>query len=174
MIGLDYLKDNVRNIQRLIAAPPLREFETEELKKSLRLSRIAEYDHGELIVQGGDPYPCVYFLLSGTVRTEKQGTEARIIGKSGEIFGELETLEDLAVPGSVYAEEKAVCLAVNTPPGTDRPTPDEIADILLLLYRTFMEFSAIRLRLVNDKVVRIKKDMRRSENRSDREEREKG
>lgn len=159
MIGLDYLKDNVQNIQRLMATPPLREFETEELKKSLRLSRITEYDHGELIVQEGDLYPCVHFLLCGKVRTEKQGAEPEAIDKPGEIFGELETLEGLAVPGSVYAEGKAVCLAVNTPPGTDRPSPDEIADILLLLYRTFMEFSAIRLRLINDRVVRGKKGM---------------
>jgi len=158
MTELDYLKDNVQNIQKLIAVSRLREFETEDLKKSLRLSRIEEYGHGELILQEGDAYPCIYFLLSGKIRIEKQGNDIETVDRPGEIFGEVKTLEELIISGSVYAEEKVICLAVNTPPGANRPSSHEIVDILLLLYRTYMEFSAIRLRLINDRLVKIKKN----------------
>jgi CRP-like cAMP-binding protein len=73
MIESKYLKDNVQNIQRLMAIPGLKDFETRNLAKLLRLSKIRQYENGELIIREGDDDPWLYFLLSGQLRIEKQG-----------------------------------------------------------------------------------------------------
>ena len=49
MLESRYLKDNIENIQKLLAIPALRNFETKSLQKLLRLSKIREYENGERI-----------------------------------------------------------------------------------------------------------------------------
>ncbi|OQX11040.1 MAG: hypothetical protein BWK80_45170 [Desulfobacteraceae bacterium IS3] len=159
MIEFQYFKENIQNIQKLIVIPPIREFETDRLKKSLRLSRIREYEHEELVIKQGEDEACLYFLLAGKVRLEKENGDVETVADVGEIFGEMQALQGLVKPGTVYAEGSAVFLVINTPPGINRFTSDEAADILLLLYRIFMEFIAIRLRLINHEVVRTKKEL---------------
>ncbi|QTA90471.1 cyclic nucleotide-binding domain-containing protein [Desulfonema magnum] len=161
MFRSKYFKNNILNIQRLITNPPLRKFEIKNLRQSLRLSRIKAYEDGELIIEKNDRDPCIYFLLSGKVRVRKEGAKSEIIDRQGEIFGEMEILDGLVTTASVYAEGKVVCLAVNPPSFANRLTSDEITDVLLLLYRIFMEFIAIRLRLINDELVKTKKEAER-------------
>jgi len=50
MLESRYLKDNIENIQKLLAIPALRNFETKSLQKLLRLSKIREYENGERII----------------------------------------------------------------------------------------------------------------------------
>ncbi len=157
MIESEYLKDNIQNIQRLMTILPLRTFETRHLKQLLSLSKIREYEHGERIIKEGDNDPWIYFLLSGKIDVRKDGVEIGISDKVGEIFGEMRILDGLARSASVYAEGRTVCLAVNTSVATHKLTSDERADVLLLLYRTFTEYIATRLRLVNDELVQAKK-----------------
>mgnify|MGYP001118912762 CR=1 FL=1 len=68
MLESKYLKDNIQNIQKLMSIPALKHFETRNLAKILRLSKIREYDDGELIIKEGDVDPWLYFLLAGKVR----------------------------------------------------------------------------------------------------------
>jgi CRP-like cAMP-binding protein len=159
MLEFKYVKENIQNIQKLIVIPPIREFETDRLKKSLRLSRIREYEHEELVIKDGEEDSCLYFLLAGKVRLEKEKGDVEVIDNIGEIFGEMKALQGLVRSGAVRCQGKAVFLAVNTPPLINRLSSDDAADILLLLYRIFMEFIAIRLRLINGEVVRTKKEI---------------
>ncbi|QTA85523.1 cyclic nucleotide-binding domain-containing protein [Desulfonema magnum] len=161
MIESEYLKDNVQNIQKIMAIPPLRRFETKILKQLLKLSKIREYGHGELIINEGDTDPWIYFLLSGKVRVEKEGIEIGILDNKGEIFGEMRILDGLTRSASVYAEGKTDCLAVDTSAATNRLTSDERAGILLLLYSIFTEYIAIRLCLVNDELIQAKEEVRK-------------
>jgi CRP-like cAMP-binding protein len=142
-----------------MAIPPLRKFETKHLKRLLRLSKIREYEHGECIIREGDTDPWLYFLLSGKVRLEKERVKIGIIEKKGEAFGEMRILDGLARSASVYAEGKTVCLAIDTSAAANMLSSDERADILLLLYRIFTEYIAIRLRLVNEELVKTKKEL---------------
>ena len=71
MIESKYLKDSVQNIQRLMTIPPLRKFETKYLGQLIRLSKIREYQKGEVIIQEGGHDQWIYFLLAGQVRIEK-------------------------------------------------------------------------------------------------------
>ena len=79
MIESKYLKDNMQNIQRLLDIPALKHFEIKNLAKLLRLSKIKEYEDGELIIKEGDMDPWLYFLLKGGVVIKKEDIEKIII-----------------------------------------------------------------------------------------------
>ena len=160
MIESKYLKENIENIQKLLAIPALKNFETMSLGKLLRLSKIRQYEHGERIITEGDLDPWLYFLLSGKIRISKAGHDIGTIDRKGEIFGEMRIIDSLSRSASVYAIGKTICLAVD-PAAKERlsveGTRDERLDFLLLLYRIFAEYMSSRLRLTNDELIKAKK-----------------
>ena len=77
----------------------------------------------------------------------------------GEIFGEMRIIDSLSRSASVYAVGKTVCMAVNTS-GKEKYSPDdESTYVLLLLYRVLAEYISIRLRLTNEELVTLKKNI---------------
>jgi signal-transduction protein with cAMP-binding, CBS, and nucleotidyltransferase domain len=74
MIESRYLEGNIENIQKLMVIPGLKNFDTKGVGKLLKLSKIREYQDGEVIIQEGDQDPWMYILLSGKIRisTENQ------------------------------------------------------------------------------------------------------
>lgn len=163
MRGPEHLKDSIEDMQKLMIRLPLRKFEAKSLGQSLRMSRIEEYKHGEIITKEDDDDSSVYFLLAGKVRAEKGGTAIGIIDRPGIILGETKITDKLIRSASMYAEGEVVCLTINTPPGAIQ---GDGADILLLLYRVFMELIAIRLRLVTEELVKTKKEVERLRNKT--------
>jgi CRP-like cAMP-binding protein len=161
MIESKYLQDNVQNIQKLMTLPPLRDFETKSLRQLLRLSKIREYGEAEQIIKEGDRDPWIYFLLAGKVRIEKKGVDIIYMDKLGDMFGEMRILDGKSRSASAFSEQKTMCLAVDTS-ATDRlSSDDERAGFLLLLYRMFSEYISMRLRITNDELVKIKKELKR-------------
>ena len=162
MFESKYLKNNIQNIQRLMTIPALKHFETSNIGKLLRLSKIREYEHGEVIIKEGELDPWLYFLLSGKIRIEKKGKDIATIDQKGEIFGEMRIVDSLSRSASVYAEGKTICLAVDTSAKERLVSDDgrdEKLDFLLLLYKIFAEYMSIRLRLTNDELVKAKKEI---------------
>jgi CRP/FNR family transcriptional regulator, cyclic AMP receptor protein len=161
MIESKYLKENIENIQRLMTIQALKHFETRNLGKLLRLSKIRQYEDGEQIIQEGDMDPWLYFLLSGKIRITKEGEEISAITRKGEIFGEMRIIDDQTRSASVFAVGPTVCLAVDTSARSrlsEGEEKDERLDFLLLLYRIFAEYITIRLRLTNEELVKAKRD----------------
>ena len=160
MIESKYLKQNIENIQKLLSISALKNFETKNLSKLLRLSKIRQYEDGETIIAEGDFDPWLYFLLSGRIRVAKEGVTISRIDKQGEIFGEMRVIDERSRSASVYAEGQTVCLAVDTA-AHDRIAAqgdkDETLDFLLLLYRIFAEYMTARLRLTNEELIKAKK-----------------
>ena len=164
MLESKYLKDNIENIQKLLGIPALRNFETKSLRKLLRLSRIREYEDGEVIIREGDVDPWLYFLLSGKIRVSKEDMEINTIDKKGEIFGEMRVIDFMKRSASVVAVGKTVCLAVDTSAKnriSAQDPSDEKLDFLLLLYRIFAEYMSIRLRVTNEELITAKKKIKR-------------
>ncbi|MGD9211114.1 MAG: cyclic nucleotide-binding domain-containing protein [Desulfobacteraceae bacterium] len=163
MIESKYLKENIENIQRLMSISALKHFETRNLGKLLRLSKIRQYEDGELIIKEGDVDPWLYFLLSGEIKVVKEGEEIGTIARKGEIFGEMRIIDDEIRSASVQAVGKTICLAVDTS-AKKRLSPtdhkDERLDFLLLLYRIFAEYVTIRLRLTNEELIKVKKELK--------------
>jgi CRP-like cAMP-binding protein len=162
-----YLKDNIENIQRLMAIPALKNFEARSLSNLLKLSKIRQYEDGEVIIQEGDSDAWLYFLLSGALRIERNGLEIGTLNKEGEIFGEMRIVDNLSRSATVKAIGKTVCLAVDTTnrKRLSRPEDDtareQALDFVLLLYRIFAEYMSIRLRLTNEELVTAKKEVNR-------------
>ncbi len=159
MLESKYLTDNVQNIQKLMVIPALRKFETKNLGKLLRLSKIRQYEDGELIIKEGDLDKWLYFILSGKIRVVKEGVEISTIDKMGEMFGEMRLIDSLSRSASIFAVGSTVCLAMDTSAAGRRGFEDEKADFLLLLYRMFAEFASYRLRLTNDELIKAKKEL---------------
>ncbi len=164
MLESRYLKDNIENIEKLLGIPALRNFETKSLQKLLRLSKIREYEDGEVIIREGGLDPWLYILLSGKIRITKEDLEINTIDKKGEIFGEMRVIDFMKRSASVVAVGKTTCLAVDTSAknriSAQDPT-DEKLDFLLLLYRIFAEFMSIRLRATNEELITAKKKIKR-------------
>ncbi|MBS3758628.1 MAG: cyclic nucleotide-binding domain-containing protein [Desulfobacterales bacterium] len=163
MIETKYLKDNVQNIQKLLTIPGLKDFETRSLAKLLRLSKIREYEDGELIIREGDNDPWLYFLLSGKLRIKKNDVEIGRIHQVGDIFGEMRIIDNMTRSASVYADGYTICLCVDTSAKGRLATVkerDEKLDFLLLLYRIFAEYISIRLRATNDELLKAKETIK--------------
>lgn len=164
MIESKYLKENIENIQRLMTISALKHFETRNLGKLLRLSKIRQYEDGELIIKEGDMDPWLYFLLSGEIKIVKEGEEISTIARKGEIFGEMRIIDDEIRSASVQAVGTTICLAVDTS-AKKRLSPtdhkDERLDFLLLLYRIFAEYMTVRLRLTNEELIKVKKEIKK-------------
>ena len=156
-----YLKENIQNIQRLMDIPSLRKFETKNLSKLLRLSKIRDYEDGECIIKEGDVDQWLYFLLSGKIRVVKEGVQLLTIDKRGEIFGEMRIISDSERSASIYAVGHTICLAVDTGAKDRLDNQEEIDRFLLLLYRVFAEFIVMRLRLTSEELVKTKKEILR-------------
>ncbi len=164
MLESKFLKENIENIQRLMSIQALKHFETRNLGKLLRLSKIRQYEDGEQIIQEGDMDPWLYFLLSGKIRITKEGEEIGTLTRKGEIFGEMRIIDDQSRSASVHAVGQTVCLAVDTSAGTRMDAADEKEarlDFLLLLYRIFAEYITVRLRLTNEELVKAKRDAKK-------------
>jgi CRP/FNR family transcriptional regulator, cyclic AMP receptor protein len=161
MLESKYLKDNVQNIQKMLTIPALKSFETVKLGKLLRLSKIREYQHGELIIREGDTDQWLYFLLSGKVRVKKEGVELVIIDRIGELFGEMTVLDGLTRSASVFAEGKTICLAVDVSGGAGAGCEDKRAETLLFLYNMIAEYVSSRLRITNEELVWAKKELQK-------------
>jgi hypothetical protein len=61
MIETRYLKDNIENIQKLLAVPCLKSFQTGSVGKLLKLSKIREYPNVAKIFRSNGAltlYPC--------------------------------------------------------------------------------------------------------------------
>jgi CRP-like cAMP-binding protein len=160
MIESKYLKDNVENIQKLMGIPVLRNFETKSLGKLLKLSKIREYEDGELIIREGDQDPWLYFLLSGKIRITKEDHEIGLIDKKGEIFGEMRIIDSRYRSATVAAVGKTACLAIDTAAHNRFSTQTldvEKTEFLLMLYRIFAEYMTIRLRETDEELVAAKK-----------------
>lgn len=154
-----YLKENIQNIQRLMDIPTLKKFETRNLGKLLRLSKIREYEDGECIIKEGDVDQWLYFLLSGKIKVIKDGVQLQTIDKPGEIFGEMRIISDEERTASIFAVGPTLCLAVDTMARERLDSQEEIDRFLLLLYRVFAEFIVMRLRLTSEELVKTKKEI---------------
>ena len=156
-----YLKENIENIQRLMDIPTLSKFETRNLGRLLRLSKVRDYEDGECIIKEGDVDLWLYFLLSGKIKVVKDGVQLLTIDKRGEIFGEMRIISDSERTASIFAVGHTICLAVDTQARERLDSQEDIDRFLLLLYRVFAEFIVMRLRLTSEELVKTKKEILR-------------
>ena len=159
MIESKYLKDDAKNIQQLCTIPALKSFETHDLAKLLKLSKIRQYADGESIIQEGATDQWLYFLLSGKIRISKTGVHISTIDNTGEVFGEMRIIDGLSRSTSIHAEGRTTCLAVDTSAKHRLDSDEESENLLTLLYKVVMEYISVRLRLSNEKLIEAQQEI---------------
>jgi len=161
MIESKYLKDDIKNIQKLCTIPALKSFETKDLAKLLKLSKIRQYADKETIIQEGATDQWLYFLLSGKIRISKNGVLIATIDNTGDVFGEMRMIDGLSRSTSIHAEGQATSLAVDTSAKHRLDSDDEATSLLALLYKVMMEYVSVRLRLSNEKLIEAQQEIAR-------------
>jgi CRP-like cAMP-binding protein len=159
MIESKYLKDDIKNIQQLCTLPALKSFETRDLARLLKLSKIRQYEDGEIIIEEGATDQWLYFLLSGKIQISKNGAHISTIDKSGEVFGEMRLIDGLSRSSSIHAEGHTTCLAVDISAKHKLDSDHEADKLLKLLYKVMMEYISVRLRLSNEKLIKAQQEM---------------
>lgn len=163
MIESKYLKDDIKNIQQLLNIPIFKSFESDDLSRLLKLSKIRRYEDGEVIIQEGEADHWLYFLLTGKARISKKGIFIGRIEKTGDFFGEMRFIDGLTRSASVHAEGQTICLGVNVA-AQNRLAPDEATKLLLVLYKMVSESNSIRLRITNENYILAKEEISRLKN----------
>ena len=137
--------------------PTLDNFSEEELKGILQLSKIRKYAADEVILEEGYLDCWIYFLVSGKVKVVKHGEDLSIMGKTGDVFGEMGIIDGSPRSASVYAVDDVVCLATDAS-YIDRLTDSDRVSFCYILYRIFSEILATRLRITSEELIKVKEE----------------
>ncbi len=167
MIESEYLSDDNRLVEKMGKIPTLSDFQTEQLRVMLKLSKIRKYEPGELIIEEGKYDSWVYFLVSGKVRVVKHGMEINILDQTGEIFGEMAILDSTARSASIYAIDETVCLATDSS-YLDRLSESDRIAFTCVLYHVFAELLSNRLRAMDEELVKTKEENLRLKSQLDK------
>ncbi len=153
----EYLEGQDQVVKRIKNIPVFNPFSEEKLKGLLRLSKLAQYKPNEIIILEGSREKLIYFLISGSVKVEKNGKFVAKIEKNGEVFGEMGFLEDEPRSSTVKAVQDTVCLAVDVSyllkiqaEGKD--------SFYSAIYKMFAQILANRLRQTTIKLDNFKKE----------------
>lgn len=155
----DKLKDSVDIIAKIKTLPALESFTEKDLKELLRVSKIVQYEPGELIVDENGYDSWIYYLISGRARIVKKGAELAILQRTGDVFGQIGGISsggDLSA--SVFAVDEATCLKIDI--STIDGLPNENRFVFrYVIYRGFAEVLAKRLRITTEKYLKTKEEL---------------
>jgi CRP-like cAMP-binding protein len=151
-----YLKDDVRNIEKLMGFPVLQGFEVSSMGGLLTISKVREYEDGECILEEGKRGRWIYFLYSGEVRIVKAGQTLARLKRSGDMFGEMGMIGGFDRSASAVAVGKTSCLATDASRIDDITGEDKLA-FKYILYRIFAEVVTERLKSTTNELIAVKR-----------------
>jgi CRP/FNR family cyclic AMP-dependent transcriptional regulator len=147
-------------LEKIKSIPFLNKFEEEDLQGILQYSAVRQYETGEFIIDENYFDNSIYFLISGSVRITKQGKELRILRRRGEIFGEMSAIDGSSRSASAYAIGDTMCLVTNMTHVKSFSEKDSLV-FYSLLYKTFAETLAERLRTTTEELVNAQAEIER-------------
>lgn len=155
----NYLRDSKELEKDLKKIPVLSPLKERDIKCLIRMSKIRQYDDGEMICEEGCHDKWIYFLTKGSVRIVKDGKVLSVLDKRGDIFGEMSVIDGAPRSASVYAVGTTVCLATDTLYIEKLEGQQKIA-FSYIIYRIFAEILAARLRDSNIELLHSKRRFR--------------
>ena len=147
------LRDDVRNIEKFMAIPILKEFEVDSVRELIRISKIREYAAGEQIIREGEKDPWMYILYHGQVRIVKENKVVAVLRRCGDLFGEMGALGGMGRTASVFADDDSACLTVDAAKFEEFTGKDKMA-FGFLLYRLLAEVLSDRLNQTTERLTR--------------------
>jgi len=153
-----YLKDDPKNIQKLMTIPVFKDFEVESLGELLKISKIREYENGEQIIKEGQHDPWLYFLHTGRVKIVKHEQVLADLRRCGDVFGEMGMIGGFERSASAFAVGDTTCLATDASKIEDITGKNRLA-FNYVLYWIFAEILTERLKSTTDELVKVKKEL---------------
>ncbi len=139
--------------------PGFEEIGADRLAEILAAVSVRQYEPGELIIREGEVDSRVFFLVQGQVRIAKGEAELDRLHRLGDLFGEMGAIDGGPRCASVQAVQRSLCLAVDA--AVMRTLRDESRLLFsAVLFRTFAERLAERLREMNDENLRLRELLR--------------
>lgn len=158
MVDQTFLEDNKDSIQYLKSIPALECFSEEDLKELLKVSEILTYKENDLIIKENSVDQRVFYLITGKVKVVKNGREVVVLRRTGDVFGEIGVVTGIARSASVYASSVTTCLAVDLS-GIDRLSESNRLNFKYLIFRSFAEIMANRLKITTEELIRTRQEL---------------
>ena len=157
-----YLKANEENLKKFLSIPVLKDFETKDLEGLLKLSRIRQYEPGEIIIREGDLDSRIFFLITGKVKICKNDEVIATLNKMGDLFGEMVLISGRKQrSASVYAIERTDCLTIETD-YIDRLTGSEKIAFGYALYKSIAGILSERLKETGESLGKVKAELKKA------------
>ena len=158
MIESEYLKDNLRYVEKLKKIPSFGDFSEKDLKGILEMSKLRQYEPGEVILKEGGYDSWIFFLISGKIKVVKNDESLSILKRTGDVFGEMGIIDASPRSASVYAIDRTVCLATDAS-YIDRLSGNDRFVFSSILYRVFSQILADRLRMTSEELIKAKEEI---------------
>ena len=113
MRELAYLHDDEEAPEVLKESPFLKSFTKGQVEDILNASNLVECDEGDVVLDEGKEAHRLFMLLAGTLDVVKGGEHVATLTETGDVFGELATINDSHRSATVIAREKTYCLAID-------------------------------------------------------------
>ena len=155
MADRTFLQENQASVQHLRSIPALDKFTEKDLGELLTVSRIENYTDNERIIEENTTDSQVFYLISGKVKVIKGGKELVVLRRTGDVFGEIGVITGITRSASVYAVGRTTCLSVNIA-HIDHLSEANRLTFKYLIYRSFAEIMANRLKNTTDELVRTR------------------
>ncbi|PKN66315.1 MAG: cyclic nucleotide-binding domain-containing protein [Deltaproteobacteria bacterium HGW-Deltaproteobacteria-15] len=155
MPAVDYPSDNKEILDKLRLMPALKRLNEEDLDGVLSLSRIQRFEEGEIIIREGQYDNWIYFLISGKIAIEKKGEAIGVLQERGDIFGEMGIIDGSPRSATIRAVDKSVCFAMDAS-YIDRLKGNDRVSFQCILYQAFAQILATRLRIADDRFLKVK------------------
>lgn len=135
--------ENVLNLLKKIKR--FNEISEKDLQLVVKEGKFREYEPKETIIKEGEIDSWAYFLLSGTLKTQKKGRDIGTLKRQGDVFGEMDSLGGTSGTASVVAVSKSIILGIDTS-FVNKQLQGEQIYFYYMIYRIFAEAMAVRLR----------------------------
>ena len=155
----DYLKENKKALDLLKRIEKFSGFDDQELRSFLEVGKLKEYDAGETIIKKGEIDHWVYFLVSGEVKIVKGEKTFAILKNGGDLFGEMGVIDGSPRSASVWAMTKTLVLGLDCA-NMDVSRKESTSVFRYTVFRLFAQSLADRLRVTNDEVLRLQKELK--------------
>ncbi len=163
MVDQKFIKDSEESIQYLKSIPALECFSEKDLAELLKVSEILTYKDKDLIIEENSVDQRVFYLIKGKVKVVKNGREVVVLRRTGDVFGEIGVVTGIARSASVYASSVTTCLVVDLS-GIDRLSETNRLNFKYLIFRSFAEIMANRLKITTDELIRTRQELDKYKN----------
>jgi CRP/FNR family transcriptional regulator, cyclic AMP receptor protein len=158
MIETEFLKDNLSFVEKLKKIPSFENYSEKDLKGILEMSKLRQYEPGEVILKEGGFDSCIFFLISGRAKVVKHDESLGILKRTGDVFGEMGIIDASPRSASIIAIDRTVCLVTDAS-YIDRLSGNDKYIFSSILYKVFSQILANRLRVTSEELIKAKEEI---------------